>query len=99
MAKKKKPKREPKGKRKSSEKTGHNKAPTGSELSVVGIGASSSGLKALSEFFKAVPPDSGLTFVVVVHLDPKRDSLLPGLLQNQTQIPVHQLEDLSLIHI
>ena len=39
MAKKKKPKREPKGKRKSSEKTGHNKAPTGSELSVVGIGA------------------------------------------------------------
>lgn len=93
MAKKKKPKREPKGKRKSSEKTGHNKAPTGSELSVVGIGASAGGLKALSEFFKAVPPDSGLTFVVVVHLDPKRDSLLPGLLQNQTQIPVHQLED------
>ena len=49
-------------------------------ISIVGIGASAGGLDALGLFFKAMPANSGLSFVVVVHLDPKRDSLLPCLL-------------------
>ena len=37
---------------------------------VVGVGASAGGLEALEEFFDAVPPDSGMAFVVVQHLSP-----------------------------
>jgi two-component system CheB/CheR fusion protein len=38
---------------------------------VVGIGASAGGLAALKRFFEYVPADSGLAFVVVVHLSPE----------------------------
>jgi two-component system CheB/CheR fusion protein len=60
---------------------------------VVGIGASAGGLEALQEFFAAVPEDSGLSYVVVVHLDPKHISILPELLQKCTKMPVTQISD------
>jgi chemotaxis response regulator CheB len=37
---------------------------------VVGIGASSGGIPALSEFFRNVPADSGMAYVVILHLSP-----------------------------
>ena len=37
---------------------------------VVGMGASAGGLEAFQKFFAAMPPDSGMSFVVVQHLDP-----------------------------
>jgi two-component system CheB/CheR fusion protein len=63
------------------------------QLFIVGIGASAGGLEALSEFFKAMPADKGLAFVVVVHLDPHHVSLLPELLQKQTTMTVVQITD------
>jgi two-component system, chemotaxis family, CheB/CheR fusion protein len=60
---------------------------------IVGIGASAGGLEALETFFKAMPPDAGIGFVVVVHLDPKHISILSGLLQKHTPMPVCQIED------
>jgi two-component system CheB/CheR fusion protein len=61
-------------------------------LTVVGIGASAGGLKALREFVEAVPADSGLAFVVVVHLDPERPSRMAELLQDRTAMPVSQVD-------
>lgn len=60
---------------------------------VVGIGASAGGLEALQEFFRNVPTDSGIGFVVVTHMQPRRESLLPELLANVTDIPVIASED------
>ena len=60
---------------------------------VVGIGASAGGLEAFEEFFKAMPPDSGMAFVLVAHLAPTHASLLPELVQKRTQMPVAQAED------
>jgi hypothetical protein len=40
------------------------------EPTVVGIGTSAGGLAALRTFFEHVPEDSGLAFVVIVHLSP-----------------------------
>ena len=60
---------------------------------IVGIGASAGGLEALETFFKSMPPDAGIGFVVVVHLDPKHISILSGLLQKHTRMPVCQIED------
>ena len=61
---------------------GHPVSPPTAEPSVplVGIGASAGGLEALEAFFAHVPPDSGMAFVVVTHMDPRATSFLPELL-------------------
>jgi two-component system, chemotaxis family, CheB/CheR fusion protein len=60
-------------------------------LTVVGIGASAGGLKALQQFVEAVPADSGMAFVVILHLDPARESRMAELLQDRASIPVTQV--------
>lgn len=68
--------------------------PAAQEISgpdVVGIGASAGGLRALKDFFRTVPADSGLAFVVVVHLSPDHESHLADLLQAQSVIPIAQV--------
>ncbi len=42
------------------------------QFPIVGIGASAGGLEALEQFFESMPKDSGMAFVVIQHLDPKR---------------------------
>jgi two-component system CheB/CheR fusion protein len=58
---------------------------------VVGIGASAGGLSALQEFFNAMPPDTGLAFVVITHLHPEYESHMAELLQHQTEMKVRQV--------
>jgi two-component system, chemotaxis family, CheB/CheR fusion protein len=58
---------------------------------VVGIGASAGGVDALRQFFRHVPPDCGMAFVVIMHLSAQHESSLPALLQTQTTIPVMQV--------
>ncbi len=60
---------------------------------VVGIGASAGGLDAFKKLLKAIPEDSGMAYVLVQHLDPDHESLLPGLLQKVTNIPVSEISD------
>src|SRR5688572_24839010 len=60
-------------------------------LTVVGIGASAGGLKALQQFVEAVPADSGMAFVVILHLDPERGSRMAELLQDRTLVKVTQV--------
>jgi two-component system, chemotaxis family, CheB/CheR fusion protein len=60
---------------------------------VIGIGASAGGIEALSRFFEVMPADSGCAFVVVLHLDPKRESELARILSARTTMPVVQVED------
>ncbi|MCB0064975.1 MAG: hypothetical protein KDE19_22780, partial [Caldilineaceae bacterium] len=55
---------------------------------VVGIGASAGGLQALERCFRQMPADTGLAFVVVVHLAPASESHLATLLQKCTAMPV-----------
>src|SRR5215471_21842970 len=58
---------------------------------IVGIGASAGGLQALKKFFGAVPSNSGLAYVVVIHLASDRESHLANLLQPYATIPVTQV--------
>ena len=60
---------------------------------IVGIGASAGGLKALENFFSAMPGNCGISFIVVSHLDPKHTSMLPDLLGRYTKIMVDQAQD------
>jgi two-component system CheB/CheR fusion protein len=57
---------------------------------VVGIGASAGGLEALQKFFRALPADSGLAFVIITHLDPVRESHFAHVLARYTAMPVEE---------
>ncbi len=60
---------------------------------IVGIGGSAGGLEAFERFFAGIPPDTGMAFVVVQHLDPTHESLMPELLQRSITMPVRQVKD------
>ncbi len=60
---------------------------------IVGIGASAGGLEAFEQFFTHAPPDTGMAFVLIQHLDPKHKSILSELVQRYTKMPVHEVED------
>lgn len=60
---------------------------------IVGIGASAGGLESFEAFFTAMPPDSGLAFLLVPHLDPTHISIMPELIQKRTTMQVLQIMD------
>jgi len=55
---------------------------------IVAIGASAGGLEAVSELLAAAAPRSGMAFIVVQHLDPSHQSLLPEILAKKTRMRV-----------
>src|SRR3954454_3080756 len=60
---------------------------------VVGLGASAGGIGPLQQFFADMKPDSGLAFVVVMHLSPDFESQLANVLQQKTSMPVVQVNE------
>ncbi|MDD2915992.1 MAG: chemotaxis protein CheB [Gallionella sp.] len=60
---------------------------------IVCLGASAGGLEAFEQFFRLVPPDSNMAFVLVSHLDPSHSSILSEILQRITSIPVIEAQD------
>ena len=60
---------------------------------VAGIGASAGGITALQQFFSRVTADSGLAYIVVLHLSPQHASNLAAVLQTAAKIPVTQVTD------
>jgi two-component system CheB/CheR fusion protein len=61
------------------------------EFIIAGIGASAGGVQALKQFFENVPANSGIAYVVILHLSPDHDSKLAELLQHVTTMPVKQV--------
>ncbi len=61
-------------------------------LPVVGLGGSAGSIGPLREFFSRMPPDSGMGFVVVLHLSPEHESTLASLLSNVTRMSVIQVK-------
>ena len=59
----------------------------------VGIGASAGGLEALEHFFVVMPPDCGVSYVVIMHLPPEGPELLPTLLRRYTPMEVMTAEE------
>lgn len=65
--------------------------PHGSEdFPVVGMGASSGGLEACNQLLGALPPDNGMAFILVQHLDPTHTSMMAELLAHRTAMTVVQ---------
>lgn len=57
---------------------------------IAGVGASAGGIQALRRFFEQVSADSGVAYVVILHLSPTHESRLAEVLQTSASIPVTQ---------
>jgi len=71
----------------------HNLGDTDVDFHVVGIGASAGGLEALEKFFKALPADTGMGFVVIQHLSPDFKSHMEELLARHTEMNIYRVEN------
>jgi len=86
---KQKPRNKQKGKRQREEEPSLKTA----SVPIIGIGASAGGLEACTALFSHLPLDTGAAFVLVQHLDPTHESVLPDLLSRITRIPVSSVRD------
>jgi two-component system CheB/CheR fusion protein len=83
------PKKDPIKKKKSRDEL----SSSGNSFYVVGIGASAGGLEALERFFRNMPENTGMAFIVVSHLDPNHVSIMPELVQKSTKMKLFQAQD------
>jgi two-component system CheB/CheR fusion protein len=67
--------------------------PSTIDFPVVGIGASAGGLPALLRFFEHMPQQTGMAFVVILHLSPRHKSTADHVLQRATRMPVVQVSE------
>ncbi|MGE5575318.1 MAG: chemotaxis protein CheB [Ignavibacteria bacterium] len=63
------------------------------QFPIVGIGASAGGLNAIQKLLENLPEDTGLAFVVIQHLAPTQESMLPEILSRSTKMPVNKVEN------
>jgi len=60
---------------------------------IVCLGGSAGAFPAFEKFFTHMPSDSGMAFVIVMHLDPNHKGQIAELIKNYTSIPVHEAID------
>jgi two-component system CheB/CheR fusion protein len=63
------------------------------EVVIAALGASAGGLAAFEEFFRHMPADAGIAFIVVQHLAPDHASALSEILSRNTGMPVEEAQD------
>ena len=68
-------------------------AGAGSFPCIVAVGASAGGFDALVEFLHVLPPDSGLSFIILQHLSPSPRSLSAELFSRHTTMRVSAAEE------
>lgn len=64
---------------------------------VVGIGASADGLDPSKVFFKSLPKETDMAFIVVLHLSPDKESKLTEILERETSLHIQQVQEKTLI--
>src|SRR5689334_11169686 len=57
---------------------------------IVGLGASAGGLDAARRLLAALPPSTGMAFILIQHLDPTHASMMVDLLAGTTPMKVQQ---------
>lgn len=67
--------------------------PAAGVMCVVAVGASAGGLNACKLLLGSLPEFPGMAFVLVQHLDPTHQSMLPELLATATKMPVQEAID------
>ncbi|MEJ6981793.1 CheR family methyltransferase [Pedobacter sp. P351] len=62
-------------------------------FAIVGMGGSAGSFHAFENFFLHMPADSGMAFVIIMHLDPNHKGRVYELIQNFTTMPVLEARD------
>jgi two-component system CheB/CheR fusion protein len=65
---------------------------------IVGIGGSAGALSAYTALLDAMPPDTGVAFVIISHMMPTAHSQLTRILSRHTEMSVHLASDGMSIH-
>jgi two-component system CheB/CheR fusion protein len=60
---------------------------------IVGLGASAGGYEALWEFFSHIPPEPGVAFVIVIHLNREHRSIADKLLAKYTPLKIYRAKN------
>jgi two-component system CheB/CheR fusion protein len=63
------------------------------DFPIVGVGASAGGLDAFRRLLNNIPENPKMAFVLIQHLSPTHESLLPEILAPETSLPVHEITD------
>lgn len=71
----------------------HAKIPAPENAAIAVIGASAGAIDALKEIFALLPASLGIPVVVVIHISPDHNSILPEVLGMQSPLPVFEAED------
>lgn len=71
--------------------------PSDKSFPIVAIGSSAGGLEGIEAFFKSVPPDSGLAYIVVTHLEPHHSSMLAEIISKTTTMEAIQAVNGALV--
>ncbi|SAK81483.1 chemotaxis protein [Caballeronia glebae] len=69
------------------------------DFPIVGIGASAGAVEALEGFFRGVPENPGFACVIITHLSPDRESMLPEIVARFSPMPVHTIADGTAVEI
>src|SRR5499425_1771513 len=76
---------------KQRQKQGHSGSQNG--FLIAAIGASAGGIEAFTELMRALPANTGMSFVLIQHLDPTHHSILTELLAKETAMRVREVSD------
>ncbi len=60
---------------------------------IVALGSSAGGLEANESFFRNMPPDSDMAYVIITHLEPHHPSLLADIISKATTMETLQVQD------
>ncbi|WP_295621732.1 CheR family methyltransferase [Chamaesiphon sp. GL140_3_metabinner_50] len=67
--------------------------PAPAQFPIVGIAGSAGGLEAFTELLSHIPIDTGMAFVLILHLSPDRESFLAEILTRATEMQVTQVRE------
>lgn len=67
------------------------------DFPIVAIGASAGGIEAISKLLENLSPKLGMAYVIIQHLAPDHESLLPELPERKTSMPVRQVENVMMV--
>lgn len=65
--------------------------PLHNEFLIAAVGASAGGIEAFADLIRNMPPDTGMAFVLIQHLDPTHPSYLSDLVSKRTSMPVKEV--------
>src|ERR1039457_5477251 len=67
------------------------------QFPIVAIGASMGGMVAIEELLRALDPDTGMAFVIIMHLEANHKSLYPGIISKMTSMKVVEAREGAVI--